>query len=193
VLVAALLAGKNLWRRDPATTRLLLALTAAQWLSASLHGGGAPGPPGRLMAPVAGLLAAPLAVGLVELRSRLAFRWCVVGLALVGLMTTATMGRDWRRTVKPYRHAVTPTTDLQRDLPAGRATPAGALGDTARAALLLGAVAYWARRLSAERGEGEGPAAPPWREALSFQAAAWGSVATVGAGLQAITFLTGGG
>jgi hypothetical protein len=191
-LVASLLAGGRLWRRDPATARLLLAMAATHWLTVSIHGGGAPGPPGRLMAPVAGLLAAPLAVGMVELRSRLAFRWSVVALVLVGVMTTAAMGREWRRTVKPYRRAVTDATNIQQDLPAGRGGPTRALGDLARAGLLGGLIAFWARRLSTD-GRPRGPHRPRWHEALSYQAAAWGTVVVAAVGLQGITSLTGPG
>src|SRR5438128_5254933 len=103
VLAAGLIAVPLLWRRDSATTVRLAAVFASLWISAAVHQGGAAGPPGRLLAPVAILLAAPLAVGLVELRSYLPFRWTVAALALVTVLISLAMLRDFRRVVNPYR------------------------------------------------------------------------------------------
>jgi len=118
ILVGGVLALPWLWRRDRRAALSLAALFASLWVAAAVHGGGAAGPPGRLMAPVATLLAAPLAVGLAEMRSR-PYRWSVAGLALITVAISLTMLEDWRRTVNPYRRMFSPASDFSPDLPDG--------------------------------------------------------------------------
>jgi hypothetical protein len=116
---------------------------------------------------------------------------------IVSLVVVAATGADPRRSRNPYR-GVPAAAELRRDLPAGRADPAGAVRDLARAGVLLAALAFWARRLSRV------PAEPPeaatgaparealWREAVGFQAGAWLTLAATATALTALTALTGG-
>jgi hypothetical protein len=189
-VVAGLLAAPRLAARDRGGAVVLLLLVSALCIAAAVHGGGAPGPPGRLMSPAAGLVAAALAVGLVELRRPLAFRWATATLVLVALAVTLTMGRDARRTVKPFR-GLPAEADLSRDLPAGSPAAADAAVDMARAAVLLGAVGFWARRLARSRPDASTDAPATWRSAVAFQAGAWLSVVVVAGILDLLTRLHG--
>jgi hypothetical protein len=186
VLVAALLALPRLWRRDRTIVIDLGALFAALWIAAATHQGGAPGPPGRLMGPVAALLAAPLAVGLAELRPSLPFRWATAALAVVTLAITVTMLGDWRRAVNPYRgFAAESRFDL--DLPDGprdvsHVSPAVRRAwDLARAGILTGVLAFWAWRLNRPR-----PQSPRWRSIVNLGAGFWGTLALVSSALHAL-------
>jgi hypothetical protein len=188
-----------LWRRNRPAAVVLAALFASVWWAAALHGGGAPGPPGRLLSPAAPLFAAPLAVAIQELRRLLSFRWSVAAAATVSIVVVVAMGAHPRRTQNPYRGLVG-EVGLMRDLPAGRADPAGAALDATRAGLFLAVIGFWAWRF--RRGSGvSAPAAPAggsspavvtWHEAVAFQAGAWLTLALCAAVLHALTVLTGG-
>src|SRR5262249_52093750 len=200
-VIAALMAVPRVVRRDRGGALVLLLVVGALWTSAAVHGGGAPGPPGRLMAPALGLFAAPLAVGLVELRSRLAFRWTTAALALAALAVTLTMGEDPRRTVKPYR-GLRPAVDLSRDLPDGAAgDPATVACGLARAAAGPAAVGLWGWRFAharvaadaAETSARERPADTPhavWREAVAFHGGAWLTLVALALVLSLLSVLT---
>ena len=198
VVTIAALGVPWLWRRDRQATLVLAALFASVWWAAALHGGGAPGPPGRLLSPSAPLFAAPLAVAIRQLRHLLAFRWSLAAAAIVSLAVVAAMGANPRRTVNPYR-GLTGGVDLTRDLPAGRTDPAGAALDFSRAGLLLAVVGFWAWRFH----RGGGISTPPsptggpsralvWQEAVAFQVGAWLTLALSAMLLRALTALAGG-
>ena len=183
ILLASALALPRLWRRDRPTALALGALFASLWLVAAVHGGGAPGPPGRLLAPVIPLLAVPLAVGLAELHDHLPFRWTVVALLLASLALSGAMLADWRRTVKPFRGVLTAETDFTADLPGGSSPAAGLAGGV----LLVLMGAFWARRVSPMAPGGDAPAAQQaWRQILAFHAAAWASVLAASAALHGL-------
>ena len=186
VLLSAALALPRLWRRDRATTLALGALFASLWVVAALHGGGAPGPPARLLAPVLPLLAVPLALSLVELGDYLPFRWAVVGLALASWTLSAAMLQDWRRTVKPFRGVLTPATDFTADLPGGTASGAAT---AASGGLLLLVGVFWARRLSLVQSGGPASVANVWRRILALHAAAWATVLVVSGTLHGLRVL----
>ncbi len=188
-----------LWRGDREAAQVLAALSASVWFSAALHGGGAPGPPGRLLAPLAPLFAVPLAVAARRLGCLLAFRWSLAAAVIVSLAVAAAMGNNPRRTVNPYRRLVG-AADFVRDLPAGRATPIAAAADLTRTGLLLTVVGFWARRFS-RKDDLASPASPTgrasrvlavWRRAVAFQAGAWLTVALCAVLLHALTVLSGG-
>jgi hypothetical protein len=188
-----------LWRRNRPATVILAALFASVWWAAALHGGGAPGPPGRLLSPAAPLLAAPLALAIRELRHLRAFRWSLAAAAIVSLAVVAAMGANPRRTGNPYR-GLAGEGGLTRNLPAGRADPGGAALDATRAGLLLAVVGFWAWRFRRETGVsapaspagGPSPALVAWRDAVAFQAGAWLTLALCATVLHALTVLTGG-
>jgi hypothetical protein len=120
VLVGGVLALPAAARRQRTETIALLAVFGSLWIAAAVHEGGAPGPPGRLLAPVVCIVAAWLAVGLVELSRSVAYLASASALALVTLAITAAMLEDWRRTVNPYRDMFeTAAVDFARDLPEG--------------------------------------------------------------------------
>jgi hypothetical protein len=187
VLAAGILALPLLWRRERRTAIELGLVFASLWVAAAVHGGGAAGPPGRLMAPVGTLLAAPLAVGLVELPTR-AFRWTAAALLLVSLAVTMTMLTDWRRTVNPFRHMFAAGEDFSRDLPDAPVdrpdVPASARRqrDVIAGALIAGSLGFWAFALS-RRG---GSADSPWPELRNLHLAWWGSIVVLSAGLHAL-------
>ena len=153
--IAGALAIVWLFRRDRRYGTALAAVVAAASATAAVHGGGAPGPPGRLMAPVACVFGAALAVGLVSLRRWPPFRWTVFILALAGLSITVTMHADWRRAVSPYRRMfVSPETDFSRLLPGmpGPSRQERLRPDVARGLALIAMAAFWAWRVGrAER------------------------------------------
>ncbi len=189
-----------LWRLDRRTTLALAALFSAVWVTAALHGSGAPGPPGRLLSAAAPLLAVPLAIAVRRLRGRLAFRWSLAAATLVSLAVVTSMAANPRLTINPYR-GVADAADLRRDLPAGRFDPAGATLDLARAGLLLAVIGFWAWR-SSRVDDGSGPSSPAagaprralavWQEAVAFQVGAWITLALSASALQALTRLAGG-
>lgn len=120
LFVAAVLAIRVCWLSDRRSTLELSAVFASLWVAAAVHEGGAPGPPGRLMAPVACVLAAFLALGLVRLWKNLAYLLTLIVLAALTITITNGMLDDWRRTVNPYREAFgTPARDFAKDLPDG--------------------------------------------------------------------------
>lgn len=174
--VVAALSWPRLWREHRSTGIALLAVLASLWAVAAVHGGAAPGPPGRLMAPVVLLLAIPLAAGLGGLRRSRPLRWSYWGALLLALSLTAGLHADWRRTVKPWRQLLSAETDLVRDLPAPPGRPPEPWRDTAKAAVLGGVVLFWARRLSVP--SPGAPASPPavWRELGGFHLGVWGSL-----------------
>lgn len=186
VLLAAVLVLPRLWRRDRPTTLALGALFASLWLVAALHGGGAPGPPARLLAPVLPLVAVPLAVGLAELRGHLPFRWTVAALLLASLAMSGAMLGDWRRTVKPFRGVLSAQTDFTADLPAGGVSGAATL---ASGGFLVLVGAFWARRLSSDVPRPGTVAAEAWRQILAFHGAAWATVLVVSATLHGLRVL----
>ena len=149
VTLAGALAGVWLFRRDRRTALSLAAVVASVVVAAAVHGGGAPGPPARLMAPVACVFAVALAVGLVSVPSPTSFRATALVLALAGLAITTTMHEDWRRAVSPYRRMFTvPETDFAHLLPGmsgpGREARLGT--DIARGLALITLLAFWAWR-----------------------------------------------
>jgi hypothetical protein len=120
VLIAGVLALPNFWRKRRYDVVVLTAVFAATWFAAAVHDGGAPGPPARLMAPAAPLLAVPLALAWSRFRSHpsLPFRWTAVALALITLSMTLSFRTDWLRTVNPYR-GVPLQANFAPDLPDG--------------------------------------------------------------------------
>jgi hypothetical protein len=198
VVAVAALGLPPLWRRDQRGTLALLALLASVWWTAALHGGGAPGPPGRLLSPAVPLFAVPLAVAVRELRGVLAFRWGLTAAVLVSLAVVASMGANPRRTVNPFR-GLTGEADLRRDLPAGRSDPAGATVDLMRAGLLLAVVGFWARRFNRmarasprdSPARAGGGATTEWEEAVAFQVGTWLTLGLTSTALHALTSVAG--
>ncbi|MGE0454189.1 MAG: hypothetical protein AB7O37_17255 [Vicinamibacteria bacterium] len=123
IVIIAALALPVCWRESRRVTLSLLLAVGALWTVASVHEGGAPGPPGRLLAPVAPLAAALIARALVARCRALPFRWTFVFAALVGTGITLAQLGDWRLTVDPYRELLTPETDLVAVLPGAPASP----------------------------------------------------------------------
>jgi hypothetical protein len=191
VLAAGLMSLPLAFRRDRRATVALVLAFASLWAAAAVHGGGAPGPPGRLLAPVACVPAALLAVGLARHRHDLRYTWTVAALALVSLTITGAMLRDWRRTVNPYRGVFVQAADFSRDLPDGawrdeRPDPARRPRDLARGLILFAVLGFWARVLSGVR-PGPEPGADGWaRQVLAFGAGAWSTVALGSAALAAL-------
>ncbi len=123
IVIIAALALPLCWRESRRVTLSLLLAAGALWTIASVHEGGAPGPPGRLLAPVAPLAAALIARALVARRRSLPFRWTFVFAALVGTGITLAQLGDWRLTVDPYRELLTPETDFATVLPGAPESP----------------------------------------------------------------------
>ncbi len=182
VSIAGALAIVWLFRRDPRRGAALAAVVAALGAAAAVHGGGAPGPPGRLMAPVACVFGAALAVGLVSMRHWPPFRWTVFILALAGLSITVTMRTDWRRAVSPYRRMfASPDTDFSRLLPGmpGPTREARLRPDIARGLALLAVAAFWAWRVG-RQGAADTPAPPVgarWAALRNTHLAFWATIA----------------
>lgn len=185
----ALFALPAAWARRRGPALALLALFAALWLPTAAHGGGAPGPPGRLMAPALVLLAPLLAVALPVALERGAFRFTAAGLLAAGLALSLAQRGPWQRMVDPWDGLfASPAEDFARLLPdappaAGqRARPPAPARELLRggvlAAALLAFTAWLGRRpgSTGERGA--------LREAAAWSAAAWGSVALVSLALR---------
>lgn len=181
---AALLAWPAAWARQRQATGTLLLLAAALWLPTGLHGGGAPGPPGRLMAPVLLLLAPILSMALPALIERRAFRFTLAALLLAGLALSVTQWASWRRMVDPWEGLfASRAEDFSRLLPDAPPTPGERLrlpspgAELLRALVPALALAAWAAWLGRAR-EALAPR-PALRALLAWSAAAWGTVALV--------------
>jgi len=187
VTIAGVLALPLLTREQPRIALTLAAVFGSLWLAAAVHDGGAPGTPGRLMAPVACVLAAPLALGLLRLGRSLPYRWTVALLVILTAVVTLTMLEDWRRAVNPYRQMFTPETDFSRDLPPGSPAPDDAplalrLGiAVARGSIPVVLVAFWAWVCLRLRPTDPQPEVL-WRAIRDVHLAWWGTLA-VGSGL----------
>jgi hypothetical protein len=185
--LAGVLAFPLLAREQPQIALVLASVFGSLWVAAAVHDGGAPGTPGRLMAPVACVLAVPLALGLLRLGRVLPYRWTAALLALLGLVITFTMLKDWRRAVNPYRQMFTLETDFSRDLPPGSPLPDDApvalrWGTAlARGAIPVAIVVFWAWACLRLRPTAPQPEAR-WRAIRKVHLAWWGTVA-VGSGL----------
>lgn len=187
--IAAVLAIRVCWLSDRRSTLELLAIFASLWVAAAVHEGGAPGPPGRLMAPVACVLAAFLALGLVRLAQNLAYLLTLIVLAAVTLAITGSMLDDWRRTVNPYREVFgTPARDFAKDLPDGPGRPEAPLEthksrDRLRGlsliAILAGWVTWFERHPQAHSGRIE-------RQLTYWIAGLWGTLALAAFALSAL-------
>jgi hypothetical protein len=185
----------ELWKHHRQQAIALALLFCGIWLAAALHGGGAAGPPGRLLSPAAPLLAVPMAFAVRRLLGVLAFRWSLGAGVLVSIAVIAAMAREPRLTVNPYR-GIEASADIRRDLPIGRSNPAGALADAARASILLAGGALWCLGLTRAGGRSS-TAGPPartriLRDAAAFQAAAWLGVSACAATLGTLTWVAGG-
>lgn len=123
IVVMAALALPPCWRESRRAALPLLLAFAALWTVAAVHEGGAPGPPGRLLAPVAPLAAALIARALLSRWRSLPFRWGLALAAIVGTGITLAQLGDWRLSVDPYREMLTPETDFAGVLPDAPATP----------------------------------------------------------------------
>jgi hypothetical protein len=187
IVVVAALALPFCWRDSRRATLSLLLAFAALWTVASVHEGGAPGPPGRLLAPVAPLAAALIARALVARRRSLPFRWTLGLAAILGAGITLAQLADWRLTVDPYRGLLTPETDFAAVLPDAPAPPglpveARRQRDALRGLLLAGVLALAALGLD-RLGCGPDPTSG-WalaRRALSFVVGFWLVVSATGA------------
>ena len=191
VLVAGALAIPAVVRRSRPVAGLLALVFATMWATAATHGGGAPGPPARLMTPVALVLAVPIAVAFVDWRGARPWRWLFTALALVSLTISLAMVREWRLTVSPYR-ALDAAENVSRDLPdapsrQGLASPHRLhMADLGRAAVLVLVLALGAAALdrSAPRiGGGDGD---PWPPIRNLHLAAWAAVVVLSVVLHAI-------
>jgi hypothetical protein len=188
--IAALLAVPVALRRAPLPVLQTGLVFAAMWAAAATHEGGAPGPPGRLLVPVAGLLALPFATGLVELRARLSYRWTALVLVAAGFAATAWFLGDWQRTVDPWRHAfASPLVNFTSQLP--DAPVAGVVEtstrhwrDVLKGLLLLLVLGFWALRLALSDGAREPLGGlEAWRAIASAHAAWWATLLVVSLGL----------
>lgn len=182
----ALVALPVAWARRRAASVALLLLVAALWLPTATHGGGAPGPPARLMAPALALLAPLLAVALCELLARRAFRLTAVALLAAGLALSLAQRAPWQRMIDPWEGLFSsPAEDFARLLPdAPPAAGQKARLPSAALELLRGVVlALPLLALAAWLGRRPGPATDRgalW-EAAAWSVAVWGSLALVSA------------
>jgi hypothetical protein len=184
VAAVALLALPVCWREQRRATLSLLLAFSALWLAAAVHEGGAPGPPGRLLAPVATLLAPLLARGLVARRACLPFRWTLGLAALVGASITLAQLGDWRLTVDPYR-GLPAAAELAVVLPDAPAAPDLPLHARRQRDALRGLVLASVLALSALGLDRVAPdPGAPWglaRRAVLHVAGFWSIVAAAGA------------
>jgi hypothetical protein len=182
VTVAGVLALPLLAREQRRIALTLAAAFGSLWLAAAVHDGSAPGTPGRLMAPVACVLAVPLALGLLRLGRSLPYRWTVALLAILTAVITLTMLNDWRRVVNPYRRMFTAEIDFSRDLPPGPPAPDDAPAalrratEIARGVIPLALVAFWARICLRLRPTDPQPEAL-WRAIRNVHLAWWSTLA----------------
>jgi hypothetical protein len=187
VTIAGVLAIPLLAREQRGVALTLAAAFGSLWLAAAIHDGGAPGTPGRLMAPVACVLAVPLALGLLRLERSLEYRWTVALLAILTVLITLTMLSDWRRAVNPYRHMFTPETDFSRDLTPGPLVPEDGPAvvrrglEIAMRSIPLALVGFWAWICTRLRPTDPQPEAR-WRAIRNVHLAWWSTLA-VGSGL----------
>jgi hypothetical protein len=195
VLAAGLMAIPLVWRHARGAALALALPFASVWIAAAVHGGGAPGPPGRLMVPAAALLAVPLALGLDRLRDRLAFPWTAAMLALVTGAISLGMLVEWKRSVNPYRHfARSPETNFALDLPDAPRDPSrprsshGSATGLARGLLLAAAVAFWAWRFDRgrRRPAADGSAVSRWRQLRDFHLGSWATLVLLAWSLHAL-------
>jgi hypothetical protein len=193
ILALGLIALPLLWRRDSATAWRLAAVFASLWVAAAVHSGGAAGPPGRLLSPVAVLLAAPLAAGLVALRAYLPFRWTAVALALVTSAISLAMLRDFRRVVNPYRGVfASADVNFAQDLPDAVRGPehlsafSRAARDLGRGLVLAAAAGFWAWRFARVRPGGEEDGAEAWRRIRDLHLGWWATIAVASVVLHAL-------
>lgn len=185
----AFLALRAAWARGRAPWLALLALFAALWLPTAAHGGGAPGPPARLMAPALVLLVPLLAMALPLVLARNAFRWTAAGLLVAGLALSLAQRGPWQRMADPWDGLfASPAEDFARLLPdappaAGQRTrpPVPAL-ELLRGAVLAAVLLAWTAWLGRRPGPPGDRAA--LREAAAWSAAAWATVGLVTAILQ---------
>lgn len=186
-LAAGALAFVAALRRDTRRAVALVAVVSSLAIAAAVHEGGAPGPPGRLMAPVAPALAALIALALPVLRHSIGFGLTLALFSWISLSITLGMRDDQRRTVNPYRDVFSDAAqDFSRDLPDGPGRRPGPLAlhkarDLGRGALLCGGLLFWAWRFdrAGVRRESAGGAAVLWLLGLwcSVAATAWGLTA----------------
>ncbi len=190
ILIAGTLAAGVAWKHDRRSALELAVVFSSLWIAAAVHGGGAPGPPGRLMGPVACALAGFLALGLARSSRDTAYLLTTATLATLTLAITAGMLVDWRRTVNPYREMFpTQQTDFAKDLPDGPARPDGApfeahkSRDRWRGALLVGLLASCAWRFARQIDESARPL--EWRLAR-WSLGLWSTIAAAAVGLSAL-------
>jgi hypothetical protein len=189
VLIAGALAIGVCWKGDRRTTLELLAVFASLWIAAAVHEGGAPGPPGRLMAPVACVLAAFLAVGLVKLRTNVGYLLTALTLASLTLVITIAMFDDWRRTNNPYREMFsTPERDFAKHLPDGpgrREAPyeTHKSRDRWRGVVLLAILGAWAIWFARDR---ETSAQAVERRVAAWALGLWGTLGGAALALSAL-------
>ena len=185
--IAGALAIVWVFRKGASVAWALVAIVAAVVVASAVHGGGAPGPPGRLMAPIACVFGAAIAVGLA--RGSLPFRWTVIVLALAGLGITATMHADWRRSVSPYRRMfATPEADFSRLLPGlpGPAPHERLRPDISRGLALLAITGFWAWWMGRAKDDAHGTVASRGRSLAGTHLAFWATIAAGTALLSAL-------
>lgn len=188
VLLAGALAALIAWKHDARSSAQLATVFACLWLAAAVHEGGAPGPPGRLMAPVACVPAALLAVGLRTASDRPGFTLTAAALVAVSVGISVGMLSEWRRTVNPYRDVFAAADhDFARDLPdgPGRAEPArpsDKVRDRGRGLFLAGLIGAWAWAF------GRSDDRPGWNAGTAFGwfAGFWVTLATASWGVWAL-------
>jgi hypothetical protein len=142
------------------------------------------------MAPVAVLLAAPLALGLVDLCGFLPFRWTTVGLALVTAAISLAMLRDFRRVVNPYRGVfASADVNFAQDLPDAVRPPehlsafSRAARDLGRGCVLAAMIGFWAWRFARVGSGGEEDVATAWRRLRDLHLGWWATIAAGSAAL----------
>jgi hypothetical protein len=118
----------------------LVALFAACWLTAAVHGGVSLASPARLFVPVAFVPALLLALALRALGPRSRLLVPLVLLSLVSCAVTARTASHWRLALNPYRGLfASPAYEFTRSLPARERPSQTAAADLAQAGLILGA------------------------------------------------------